>query len=216
MREYFRHKWVTMVPWSRKQRILDVGCGRGDLLRSMQYAGFKDLTGIDPFLPQEISENGFHLYRKTMEELEGKYDVIVSCHSLEHLSDQHSAMRSLKRLLAPNGYLAITIPMYNEYFLRKYGNAWCSWSIPHHFYLHSMESFQKLLSANNLQIEKHIQSTHISYVYDSERYLAMLSDDPLVKKRFAETSMAEWKREMWRVIRAGNGDCGLFLIRHKN
>jgi hypothetical protein len=34
--------------------ILDVGCGRGDLLLHMQNDGFSNLTGADPFIEKDI------------------------------------------------------------------------------------------------------------------------------------------------------------------
>src|SRR5665647_1380688 len=38
----------------RKKKILDIGCGDGKLLKEMNYFGFVNLTGIDPFLNNEL------------------------------------------------------------------------------------------------------------------------------------------------------------------
>ena len=37
--------------------FLDVGAGKGELLLKLQNVGFKNLTGIDPFLEKEITYN---------------------------------------------------------------------------------------------------------------------------------------------------------------
>jgi hypothetical protein len=40
---------------TKKSKILDVGCGNGRLLQQMNIWGFKNLTGIDPFIENDIT-----------------------------------------------------------------------------------------------------------------------------------------------------------------
>lgn len=35
---------------------MDVGCGAGELLRELRHAGFKQETGVDPFLSEELNK----------------------------------------------------------------------------------------------------------------------------------------------------------------
>ncbi|MDO4573597.1 MAG: class I SAM-dependent methyltransferase [Planctomycetia bacterium] len=213
-RDFFMRKWLTMVPWNRKQRILDIGCGNGYFLRMLQRQGFRHLTGADPFIDKEIHEGtGFRLLKQAIDQVEGEYDVIVMSHSLEHMPDQHLAFQNMRRLLAPNGYLAVMIPMYSAYFLKKYGNFWYSWSIPHHFYLHSEQSFEKLVRENGLLIEKSVPYSFINCLLESEVNLAYLNQDADAEKRVREWTPARWRKELAKLNRAGLSDCHNFLLR---
>jgi predicted SAM-dependent methyltransferase len=39
------------------------------------------------------------------------YDVVMANHVLEHISDDHAAMRELSRLLKPGGFALLTVPI---------------------------------------------------------------------------------------------------------
>lgn len=85
--------------------ILDVGCGNGFLLNQMYGFGFKNLTGIDPFIEADIHyPNGINVYKKYISELEGRYDVIMLHHSFEHIPDPVDVFHHLDRLLKKKGY----------------------------------------------------------------------------------------------------------------
>ena len=97
--DYFGYTWE----WFRKagatpaSRILDVGCGPGLLLKNLQYQGFSNLSGVDPF--QEKIHPGLNIYRTQLDKLTGQYDFIMLHHSLEHMPDPAGALRELKRTL---------------------------------------------------------------------------------------------------------------------
>jgi len=51
-------RWCRLAKIKLNQRILDLGCGTGGLLRRMQRYGFTDLNGLDPYTPIEVVEAG--------------------------------------------------------------------------------------------------------------------------------------------------------------
>lgn len=140
----------------RRSRILDVGCGTGNWLRYLRKAGFQNLTGADPFIEADLRVNSnLRILKKEITQLEGAYDMILLNHSLEHMPNQLEVMRSIERLLAPNGFAVIGIPIFSEYFYSNYGNAWFNFDPPRHFFMHSRHSFEMLCSQAGLKVKKY-------------------------------------------------------------
>jgi SAM-dependent methyltransferase len=47
-------KSIRDMGLSRSARILDVGCGNGNLIASLAEVGFHNVLGADPFIPHDI------------------------------------------------------------------------------------------------------------------------------------------------------------------
>jgi SAM-dependent methyltransferase len=84
-------------------RVLDVGCGDGDLARALASAGF-DVLGIDPQAPE-----GEIFRRIPIEELGdvGLFDAVVATYSLHHIDELETAVGRIARLLGPGGSLIV-------------------------------------------------------------------------------------------------------------
>jgi SAM-dependent methyltransferase len=84
-------------------RVLEVGCGAGDLARSMDGAGFRVLA-IDPEAPE-----GPIFRRTALEELDGEglFEAAVARYSLHHIEGPEPALDRIANLLIPRGKLVI-------------------------------------------------------------------------------------------------------------
>jgi 2-polyprenyl-3-methyl-5-hydroxy-6-metoxy-1,4-benzoquinol methylase len=104
-------------------RVLDVGCGTGELLADLASFGFTALEGIDVsraaiaraatrLLATNASVRCMSLRRLIDEPRIEAYDVVTLCDVLEHLPrrDAPNMLRKLGRLLAPGGLLVIATP----------------------------------------------------------------------------------------------------------
>lgn len=53
--------------------VLDVGCGLGELLMQFYNSGMTNLTGCDPFVPEDIDYDGkIKIYKKMVHEMQGE------------------------------------------------------------------------------------------------------------------------------------------------
>lgn len=98
------------------KNILDIGCGRGWLLKIISEYDSEKLLGIEPSIKRctEIEKNpNFNFEVKcgslkdfTHEQL-GKFDLIILTDVIEHLSDPVGSLFKIKEFLNNNGYIYI-------------------------------------------------------------------------------------------------------------
>jgi len=99
------------------RRILDVGCGPGELVYFFrQTLEGKELTGCD-FSPDVIASNrhripdaDFHVLDVSADTLDDEFDLVVCSEVIEHIEDQPAAFRNLAAMVAPGGHLLVTCP----------------------------------------------------------------------------------------------------------
>src|SRR5438067_2045110 len=68
----------------RSAAVVDVGGGNGELLRALMGLGFRDLTCVDPYLPEDSTPQGIKVLRTTLASVERVFDIVMYHHSLEH------------------------------------------------------------------------------------------------------------------------------------
>lgn len=84
-------------------RVLEVGCGQGELTTALAVAGY-DVLGIDPLAPS--GELFRRLKLEDMEETE-RFDAVVADSSLHHIRDLDAALDRIASLLTPGGVLLV-------------------------------------------------------------------------------------------------------------
>jgi 2-polyprenyl-3-methyl-5-hydroxy-6-metoxy-1,4-benzoquinol methylase len=122
-------QWAQTAGLDRSAHVLDVGCGAGKLLVRMKHAGFRECTGVDPFIDNTVHyHNGVTVHRTSVSDFASTrtepFNLIMLHHALEHMPDQRSVMHSVRRLLSPGGCVLIRIPVAGSYAWRTYRENW--------------------------------------------------------------------------------------------
>lgn len=99
----------------RKGRLLDIGAGRGELLRAACEAGWS-AVGIEPssaFAEYAERYSGAEIKRAPLEQCnfpEASFDAVILAAVLEHLYNPDEVMREISRILRPSGALFLDVP----------------------------------------------------------------------------------------------------------
>ena len=155
----------------RDARIVDVGCGGGELLLALQSIGFANLLGVDPFVSADLDlGGGLRVLRTDLDKLHGERDLVMFHHSLEHVADQQSNLAAAHALLVPGGRCVVRIPTVSSFAWRQYGVDWCALDAPRHFYLHSVASIHALAAQAGFRVEAIESDSTAFQFWGSEQY----------------------------------------------
>lgn len=113
-----RHDIINLIP-SGKNKVLEIGCGKGLTLLEMKKTGKAEYTvGVDIIDSDEAKRNMDEFYNLDIENedlpFKDYFDIIVCGDVLEHLIDPWSAVKKLRTYLKPNGILIASIPNIRE------------------------------------------------------------------------------------------------------
>lgn len=163
---------IGRVKIDYNSKILDIGCGAGNFLYSLNKIGFKNLVGVDPYLRESTKEGDIEIYNKSIHELPDnqKYDLIISNHSFEHISNQLGTLVKISKILSKNGTCLLRMPIKTEYIWNHYGTNWVQIDASRHFFLHTLKSFDLLVKKLDLSIKDIIFDSAEFQFWGSEQY----------------------------------------------
>jgi len=129
-------------------KILDYGAADGELLRALR-PNCKSLfaTELDPTFAKQLQDQiwiGF-LYENELydEGYQGKFDLIIISHVLEHLPDPGAILRLFATMLAPGGILLVDVP--HEIEMLAFGGHGSG-----HLYFFTVDHLCALINRDNL------------------------------------------------------------------
>ena len=148
-------------------KVLDIGCGRGVMLRSLLDLGHEahgvEITpeaasGADPGaqirIAPELAKAGYE---------ENTFDAVIMWHVLEHLPHPEQTLVEIRRILRPGGRLILAVPNFGSLQSQRTANDWFHLDLPRHLYHFTPETLQRLLACNEFH-------------YESVRHMAMLQN----------------------------------------
>lgn len=149
---------------NKGSKILDVGCGRGDILYLCKRSGF-ETYGIE--LSEKAARNarieyGLDVYQGSLFEIDfgpNYFDAITFYHVFEHLPDSLRVLKKANRMLKDEGILVIQIPNIDSLQFKLFSKRWFGLSIPQHFYHFSSRTIEEMLKKANFEI---VNIRHIS------------------------------------------------------
>lgn len=158
---YRPHKRRTKIvafhytePARPEKRVLDVGCGSGELLESIaEREKNTALYGvdIDERAVAASCASGFPVIHGTIFDAhypDSYFDEIHMIHMLEHAQDPKAVLREAARILKPAGVLRIEVPNFRSISRIIFGNKWKRLDAPRHLYHFTPRTLRMLLNQN--------------------------------------------------------------------
>jgi len=206
---------------SFEDKILDVGCGKGILLFKMKQSGFNNVIGLDPFIDETITyKNGLEILKKNLDDIEGKFDLIMFNHAFEHMKGPLEIMKNVNGLLNEGKYLLIRIPVSDSYAFKHYRNHWCSLDAPRHLFLHTKKSIKILADNSGFKIEKISYDSRSWQFWGSEQYsrnISLLDENSFYinpkRSIFSKSEIEKFEEETKRLNKIGEGDQAEFYLK---
>lgn len=177
----------------RARRVLDLGCGNGDLCGQLAAAGY-DVVGV------EVDSDGARIARQTYPNVpfynfgvhddplvllqrEGgrAFDAVVSTEVIEHLYAPHLLPRYARSVLAPGGHLLLSTP-YHGYLKNLMLSLFGHWDQHHtplwhggHIKFWSAATLSRLLEASQFRVTRFRGAGRLPYLWKSMILMACTS-----------------------------------------
>jgi 2-polyprenyl-3-methyl-5-hydroxy-6-metoxy-1,4-benzoquinol methylase len=130
------------------RRLLDVGCGNGQLLILLRDLGWQvEGVEIDPAAVEQACASGIKVRSGSLEAQQypaDHFDVVTMSHVLEHVHDPAVLLRECHRILCPGGRLVAVTPNLESWGHRRFRESWRGLEPPRHLFLYTAKSLQML------------------------------------------------------------------------
>lgn len=174
---------------SNNSKILEIGCGAGEVLILFKQSGFNNLTGIDPTPEYFQSLKNFYdieCYDKSLSEFaeisdqKKNFDCIILMNVIEHFVEPDKALKIINKLMAENGiFYIMTTDLY------RFNKPFSQFCIPHTFYF-SQTTLENLLKKCGFKVKRYFDdliSDEIVLLAEKEKNIEPIKYDHNEYKR---------------------------------
>jgi 2-polyprenyl-3-methyl-5-hydroxy-6-metoxy-1,4-benzoquinol methylase len=137
---------------AQKLRILDIGCGRGVLLKALKSLGH-DVVGVErkdsPFsnIPDVVCGD-----LDTINFKAESFDIIILWHVLEHLDEPAKVLSQINHIQKKEGSLFISVPNFGSIQASIFKKHWFHLDLPRHLFHFDEQAIQNMLKNTDMQI----------------------------------------------------------------
>jgi SAM-dependent methyltransferase len=155
-------------------RLLDVGCGSGQLLEVYRTLGWR-VCGIEPS-PSACAacrEKELHVHQGTVFDAPfhaQQFDMILLSHVIEHVLDPVAVLRRVAEFLAPQGRIIVTTPNMRGIGFSIYGSCWFPLDAPRHLFLFDLHTIRVLAKRAGLTVSRAVTQSSPRTLCESRHY----------------------------------------------
>ena len=130
-------------------KVLDIGCGRANLLRQLSFSGC-DCSGTElDKHPAEDTEPDIKIHRGSLQEAgfgDATFDGVIIWHVLEHLYQPAGTLDEIARVTTNGGLLALAVPNFSSFQSRLFKSNWFHLDLPRHLYHFNVNNLSEALT----------------------------------------------------------------------
>lgn len=140
--------------------VLDVGCGRGELLARLKRDRKCEVTGLDinpdvlAILREELGIDAVEGRLQDVDFAYGSFDLVTMTEYLEHEPQPDQVIERASRLLKPGGHIAVEVPDITGPPGRWFGQNWWQIDAPRHLNFFSPQTLALMLDQHGFELVK--------------------------------------------------------------
>jgi 2-polyprenyl-3-methyl-5-hydroxy-6-metoxy-1,4-benzoquinol methylase len=169
-RMFARIKQLAGLPVGQRLRLLDVGCSTGALMISARGEGI-EVEGVEPATraAHAAQAAGLKVFAGTLAEAalpSSEFHAATLIEVIEHLARPGDVLREIRRILMPNGVLAIGTGNAASWTVRLMGGEWDYFQVGRHgghISFFTPESLRRLAVRCGFRVER-IETRHVRFV----------------------------------------------------
>ena len=190
-------------------KILDVGCGRANLLRHLNRIGCECYGTERAKFPDDGHLDGIDIFKGSVVErrYESDYfDAVVIWHVLEHLNDPLETLDEIARITRKNGIISIAVPNFSSLQSSLFKSDWFHLDLPRHLFHFNVKNLCQVLTNRGYSVQTmstcSLEQNIFGFIQSFMNKLKFIGKPnefyQLLKKRsgFAETT----KLVLWLII----------------
>lgn len=159
----------SKFPENKKIKLIDVGCGAGEFLESLDEKRF-DIFGLEvSAVGNEICQKKhLRVYREdilTKDFGEEKFDVVTLWHVLEHISSPTELFAKVYKILNKDGLLIFQVPNSDSLGFRLGKELWFHLDSPRHLWIPNKKSVYFLSNKGGFEVSE-IKNEFYDYPLD--------------------------------------------------
>jgi len=136
-------------------RILDIACGNGSILRYLKARGYQQLYGLEIsyYAINRLKAEGIQMYYAKLPNIplgDETFDVVIASQVLEHIIRRRHFLKEIRRILKPDGRAFIFVPDdclgpidENEHVI-KYNRHSLKHLLSRYFFVEALESIKDI------------------------------------------------------------------------
>jgi SAM-dependent methyltransferase len=145
------------LPWRGEGKVLDIGCGTGGNLKTLQDQGWEpygiEISDAAAAHARELVAGTIHTGTLESAPFPLKvFDLILMSHTLEHLPSPADALGRVNRFLKDDGLLVVSVPNVNSLEYKLFGRWWFQLDTPRHLYHFDKRSLSGYLTKAGFQL----------------------------------------------------------------
>lgn len=178
---------------TEKSKVLDWGCGTGELLHAFYERGVGEagkthlLRGYEPFSEPVTYKNGIKVQNTIPNDT--KFTLVISNHSLEHTPDFTAELKKIYECVEEGGYVYIGLPVLDCFCFGYFREHYANLDAPRHLAIPTVNAIKEAVTSVGFKDIKAVTEQtewglYFSVGYQSGRlYKEMVGETPEEEKR---------------------------------
>ena len=149
---------------NKDSKIIDIGCGYGELLLYLKQNGYTNIHGldtsqlcIDNLVSQDVKMYTGDIFKNSIDQT---FDLVILSHVIEHIYDLNAIPPIISKLLAPDGVLYVEVPDSDSYYNSEYQLPFQEYNTEHINHFNELSLEQLFMNFKLVTLSKKIVNPH--------------------------------------------------------